>query len=505
MRLLDETVPASLIGVSTLRRALRLRLVELRLAGSLIDDIQLAVAELGSNIVKHGRPSASRLRLLVGLQRDLLRVDLEDDGGSFDALERTLREAPKARNDARLSNMGLDFVRAGIDSLQYRPGTPNRTVLLRRLHGRRRRILLIEDDAVLRDLYGEMLARQFDLQKAASLDEARAIARQESFDLIIADLHLADGKGNEAASWSQADDGTPPAPLIILTADQRPSVRTALAREGVDAVLHKPVTARDLLAVARGSLARAARQRASALTALGALLNGRDVTRTDIARHGWDMVRGGQSAGLGSGDFILVLEGPEQTRVVLADAMGHGLKAAVSTLALTGALRALNAISNSSPPRLLSALNSAMMADDALGRLLATVLVIDLFPGGRFEVATAGHPAPLVVSRHGLRRVPASGILPGLVKDAEFSAASGVLGVGERLMLLTDGVEPGGIGLPSDLPAWLTTTAVGSLSSSLAEAGASIASQGRAQLAPEAIDDWTFVLLEASQLQPASR
>ncbi|MFO1081034.1 MAG: SpoIIE family protein phosphatase [Reyranellaceae bacterium] len=505
MHILDESAPASLIGVSTLRRNLRLRLAELRLPETVIDDLQLAVSELGSNIVAHGQPAASGLRLRVGLERDLLRVDLEDDGGAFVPLEQALRDAPTARDAARLSQMGLDFVRTGVDSLQYRPGTPNRTVLLRRLHGRRRRILLIEDDAVLRDLYGEMLVRQFELRKASSLVEARALAAREPFDLVIADLHLEDGKGNEAGSWSQAGNGVPAAPLIILTADRRPAVRAALAREGVDAVLHKPVTARDLLAVARGALTRAARQRASALAELGALLHGPEILRTDIGHRGWDMVRGGQAAGLGSGDFILVLDGPQRTRIVLADAMGHGLKAAVSALALTGALRALNAVTAGGPQDLLAALNRAILADETLGRLIATVLVVDLWPEGRFQAATAGHPAPLVVTPRGLRRVPATGVLPGLVEQAEFVAAEGRLAAGERLLLVTDGLEPGGTAQPDELPIWLTRTAVQSLASPLVAAGSAVAAEGRDQLAPQAIDDWTFVLLEASATQPADR
>ena len=187
--------------------------------------------------------------------------------------------------------MGLAFARQATDSLQYRPGAPNRTVMMRRLHDARPRLLLVEDDDVLRALYGGILGNAFAVDAAASLGAARESLARQSPDLIIADLHLGDGKGNETVAGLAPSKDRALAPLIILTADRRPAVKTALAREGVDATLHKPVTPAELVAAARGALARSARQQASALARLGALLNHDGTPPAAALASGWRMAR----------------------------------------------------------------------------------------------------------------------------------------------------------------------------------------------------------------------
>jgi len=59
-----------------------------------------------------------------------------------------------------------------------------------------RRILLVEDhDATRSSLQHLLTRRQFDVVTAGSLAEARALAKQEKFDLVISDLGLPDGDG----------------------------------------------------------------------------------------------------------------------------------------------------------------------------------------------------------------------------------------------------------------------------------------------------------------------
>lgn len=61
---------------------------------------------------------------------------------------------------------------------------------------------------------------------------------------------------------------------------------------------------------------------------------------------------------------------------------------------------------------------------------------------GRYEIRTAGHP-PAVFRHAGSGRwsvVAAEGPFLGLVPDAEFGAATGVLGPGDAIMLYTDGM-----------------------------------------------------------------
>ena len=498
MILLEEATPATLAGVSQLRRGLRLCLSELRLPPRTRDDLQLAIAELGSNIVRHGVPAATTLRLRLSLERDLLRADLEDDGGPFVGFEQALRAAPAPAPTASLeSGMGLDFVRRTTDSLQYRPGPPNRTVMMRRLHDARPRLLLVEDDNVLRALYGGILGNAFAVEAVASLGAARASLAREAPDLVIADLHLEDGKGNETAAGLAPSKDRPLAPLIILTADRRPGVRTALVREGVDAILHKPVTPAELVAAARGALARSARQQASALARLGALLTQDGASSAATLAAGWQMARAGQAAGLGSGDIVVLLEKPGRTRLVMADVMGHGLQAATAGLALTGALRVVNALAGDDPAAFLQALGAAMASDVALGEIFATMLVVDLLPGGRVEVATAGHPLPLVLDHDGgLERLPGGGPLLGLLRTPTYATARRTLAAGQRLLVMTDGLEPAAMAADGPPPTWLAAAVRQAQGDRIEAMAAAVTGAMQAQPAPELADDWTILLLE---------
>lgn len=498
MILLEEAAPATLAGVSQLRRSLRLCLSELRLPTRTRDDLQLAIAELGSNIVRHGEPSATTLRLRLSLERDLLRADLEDDGGPFDGFEQALRTAP-APAAGQVSGMGLDFVRQATDSLQYRPGAPNRTVMMRRLHDARPRLLLVEDDNVLRALYSGLLGNAFAVDAVATLGAARDSLASQAPDLIIADLHLEDGKGNETVAGLSPSKDRPLAPLIILTADRRPAVKAALAREGVDALLHKPVTPAELVAAARGALARSARQQASALARLGALLNQDGASPGSTLAAGWRMARAGQAAGLGSGDIVVVLEKADRSRLIMADVMGHGLQAATAGLALTGALRVVNALAGDDPAAFLQALGGAMASDAALGEIFATVLVVDLLPGGAIEVATAGHPLPLVLDHDGrLERIAGSGPLLGLLRAPTYATSRRRLAPGQRLLLTTDGLEPAAMAADGPPPAWLAEVVRRAQRDPIEAMAAAVAAAMQAQPAPELADDWTILLLEAA-------
>jgi CheY-like chemotaxis protein len=58
------------------------------------------------------------------------------------------------------------------------------------------RILLVEDHAATRTALEHLLVRRkYEVRSAASATEARALAQQESFDLLISDIGLPDGNG----------------------------------------------------------------------------------------------------------------------------------------------------------------------------------------------------------------------------------------------------------------------------------------------------------------------
>ena len=507
MLLVDTTSPATLDGVSTLRRVVRRSLSELRLPHDAVDDLQLAVSELGSNIVRHGRPIATRLRLLVRIERHLFRVEIEDDGGSFAGFQERLAGAQSSRDAARDGGMGLDFVRSSVDGIQYRQGTPNRLVFTRRIHRRRPAVLLIEDDPVLRDLYREMLAAPFEPAVAGSIAEARAAIAQSTPDAIVSDFHLGDGKGSEVSSLLGEPGRQLPVPLLILTADRRPTLQSLLLREGVDAILPKPVSARDLVAAVRGALARSARQQASVLAGLGEFPSRFTMSLEGSELAGWRIGHAHSPAGRGGGDIAFVLSRAGGSRLVMADVVGHGLKARASAIGISGAVRALAAQPQAATAAgLMTSLNAAMLSDPALGGIFATVQAIDLAPDGRMTLANAGHPEPWIIDRTGeLRRVTAEGPMPGLLGNAAYADVEIALASGQRLLLMTDGVDPSDMSGGGDVPEWLVRAAAQTAGLAVEDAASRLAQAVAASEPLEQSDDWTIVVLERDGSQPAER
>lgn len=93
----------------------------------------------------------------------------------------------------------------------------------------------------------------------------------------------------------------------------------------------------------------------------------------------------------------------------------------------------------------LAAVNAELVALD-WGEGFATAVHLVLDPGtGRYDVRSAGHPAPAHRTAGGWRLVPCEGPVLGLLPETTYDAGSGRLGPGEALLLYTDGMveEPG--------------------------------------------------------------
>jgi len=146
----------------------------------------------------------------------------------------------------------------------------------------------------------------------------------------------------------------------------------------------------------------------------------------------------------------------------LADAVGHGVPAALLTMVLTssltttehegGELRILE------PREVLERLNNRLCQSCLGSGRFATALygVID-GRTGKVRVAGAGHPWPLVISKSGTTELRAEGPLLGVFPDAEFTQAEATLTPGQTLLLYTDGFEalfPHASSRTTDEPRW---------------------------------------------------
>jgi Stage II sporulation protein E (SpoIIE) len=163
--------------------------------------------------------------------------------------------------------------------------------------------------------------------------------------------------------------------------------------------------------------------------------------------RGWHVDVIHRSAGRArfSGDFLVASRSADGTTLELAlvDVSGKGLAAGTRALMLSGAFGGLL---GSLPHRdFLPAANAYLLRQDwGEGFATAVHVAIDLTTGN-FEVRTAGHP-PAVLYHASSGRwypLPTNGALLGVFDDDKYEPASGILGVGDALLLYTDGLVEG--------------------------------------------------------------
>lgn len=112
----------------------------------------------------------------------------------------------------------------------------------------RRRVLVVDDDRVLRGLVRATLPEEwFEIAEAENGRDALASAVERRPDLVVLDWRMPEGSGAEVLARLKADD--PTIPVVVLTAEKQPSEREAARRLGADEFLTKPFSPLRLLGV----------------------------------------------------------------------------------------------------------------------------------------------------------------------------------------------------------------------------------------------------------------
>ncbi len=114
------------------------------------------------------------------------------------------------------------------------------------------RILLVDDDDTLRETVGDVLARRYTVDQAATVAEALALARVQTYELALVDLRLPDGDGLDLLQrLTELDDR-----LLVVVVTAYPEVRTAISalKAGAYDYLNKPFDLDDLCGLIRRAL-----------------------------------------------------------------------------------------------------------------------------------------------------------------------------------------------------------------------------------------------------------
>lgn len=112
----------------------------------------------------------------------------------------------------------------------------------------KRRILLVDDDAELRETLTEQLAqqREFDVAAAETANDALKAVREKNFDLMILDVGLPDMDGREAVKLLRKEGFK--SPILLLTGHDTEADEIMGLEAGANDYLTKPFRFQVLLA-----------------------------------------------------------------------------------------------------------------------------------------------------------------------------------------------------------------------------------------------------------------
>jgi len=317
------------------------------------------------------------------------------------------------------------------------------------------RVLLVDDSQVLRTFLRRFLARAVpggDFVEASDGNEALKVLESGDVDLVITDLVMPELDGFGVLEALR--DRWPDIPVIVVSGlDDPESLEQALSRGAFD-YLTKPFKAREVEIVlplkVRNALGKHARSRQlrqlhqalqQELQKASAFV--RDVLLPPVP-EGWKGATWYRPAMEVGGDLYYWTERDGALWFIVADAMGHGVEAALN-LALMRCLFLEGTARGGGPEDVLSFVNARLCRSsqgDDLGMYITAA--VGKIRGLEGVVASAGHPSPLLLRRDGtVSPLSSGGFVLGAFPEASYPGSSPfTMGEGDALLLFTDGALP---------------------------------------------------------------
>ncbi len=489
MILFEETRPATLQDVRWIRQKLGRRLEDscLRsidpklcaksLSLALVDSVLLAVTEIATNMVQHTQPKPAFLSLEVRVVGSSLRIEFRNDGGHFN-------------NAGQVFESQGPSISQSLQDIEYYPGSPNRLIGWLKLRKTQPHVIIIARDAEVRSSLRTMLRQNYETSCAKSAAEAQVILSNKKADAILADYDPAYHR--DGIFKAQFDERPIP---VVLTAWPNEFEEFRRFPFYIDQCLQKPVSTFALVTaieIAISSYTRRLIHLANHFGRSAGVLLAGELPR-ELPGLRLEVLSG--TASYGGGDFALALEGKGYTRLILADIMGHGLRAKAGAIALSSMIRTLHRQSRMPAGALLHSASLIMANEPAFTDIISTIIAVDVRADGRIEAASAGHPPVAIISPAKSYILPVSGPIPGLLPNPVYTVVTHQLRPGDKIAIVTDGID-GQSAATGEFPGRLLRQLAKNQDLPVSALRPEMEKWLARRLGPAPKDDWTLMICE---------
>ncbi len=504
MILFEETRPATQEEIRWLRNNLRRRLEDSCVRGTdqgtgggcltlpLIDSILIAITGIANAVVQYASPKPSFMSLEISLVSFSLRIEFSHDGGSIEDFFKNLDRAEQTQPAVAFAGRGPAILSQSLRDIEYLPGDPNRLIGWVKLRKAQPHVLIICEDDEDRNSLVTMLSQNYDTSCVKTVSEAKSVTGKRRVDAILADYDpVYHREGIFQAEFDQA-----PVPVVLMAwPDEFEEFRRYPFY--IDQCLPKPITTFALITALEVAIASYTRRLIHLANYFGRSAGVLLANELSSELPGFKLEVLSGTASYGGGDFALALEGNGFTRLVLADIMGHGIKAKGGAIALSAIVRTIHCQHGFSAGTLLQKVSQVITTEPAFNDIISTIIIVDIFTDGQVEAASAGHPPVAVISHDNSYILPVTGPIPGLLANPVYKTCKCQLRRGDKIAIITDGIDAQS-SATAEFPVRLLKQLTRNQYLPVAQLKPEMEKWLTRRLGPAPKDDWTLMIAEYS-------
>lgn len=309
----------------------------------------------------------------------------------------------------------------------------------------KRLILVVEDDATLRELLSYRLEAHCEVVTAVDGVDALEKIQERRPDLIVSDVMMPRMDGFTLLKELQEEKETRAIPFIFLTARTDEDARLTGMRLGVDDFITKPFDMKQLLSRTKRLLERVEVFSNRLDTQLGHDFSQRLMPTSLPEVRSYELFMRYQPSQQGGGD-LLDWHQLDDGRYFFAigDVMGKGLQAkfyAYSFLSYVRASLRTRLSPSPQPAEMMAHINTLLLSDQVLTDTFASFLLLVWDPKAHtITFSNAGHCRPLVIEDGTAHLVEDSDLILGITPDATFDQHTLELAPNTAFVAYTDGL-----------------------------------------------------------------